>query len=179
SWLAHRLDTRVLGAVFALVLLRVAYKNLKEGRLGHADTVAQAELPCIRSSAHGRFIWTSQCALRLSGMGIVAGLLSGLLGVGGGFVIVPALQRYTDLAMQSVVATSLAVIALISLSGVASSVLGGRFDYALGLPFAAGAVVGMLLGGRLAARYHPRHLKTAFGLVCLVVAVGLLAKSLF
>ena len=50
------------------------------------------------------------CALALSGT--VAGLLSGLLGVGGGFVMGPALQRYTDLVMRSVVATSLAVIDL-------------------------------------------------------------------
>lgn len=176
SWLAHRLDTRVLSAVFAVVLLRVAYKSIREGLLGRQETVPRADLPCIRSATHGRFIWTSQCALRLSAMGSIAGLLSGLLGVGGGFVIVPALQRYTDLAMQSVVATSLAVIALISLSGVASSIFSGHFDFMLGVPFSCGAVVGMLIGNLLAARFASHHLKLTFGCVCVAVAVGLIAK---
>ena len=54
--------------------------------------------------------------------GLLSGLLSGLLGVGGGFVIVPALGRYTNLEMKSIVATSLAVIALVSVSGVGAAI---------------------------------------------------------
>ena len=178
GWLAHHLDTRLLSIVFALVLLRVGLKNLREGRSRQTECALQADLPCIRNASSGRFIWSSRCALSLSGMGVVAGLLSGLLGVGGGFVIVPALQRYTDLAMQSVVATSLAVIALISLAGFTGSLVNGHFDYSVGLPFAAGAILGMLLGNVLAARYAAQGLKSAFGLVCLAVAGGLVLKTL-
>jgi uncharacterized membrane protein YfcA len=177
AWLAHRLDTRVLSVVFALVLLRVAFRSLREFRHAGANDCPRADLPCIRSAAHGRFIWNSQCALRLAGIGSLAGVLSGLLGVGGGFVIVPALQRYTDLVMQSVVATSLAVIALISLAGVTTSVFFGHFDFAAGLPFSAGAIGGMLLGNLLASRFQPRHLKGAFGLICLIVSCALIAKA--
>ena len=50
--------------------------------------------------------------------GMVNGFLSGLLGVGGGFVLVPALQRYAHISMKSAVATPLAVIALVSVGGV-------------------------------------------------------------
>lgn len=178
SWLAQRLDTRILSLVFALVLLRVGLKNLREGRSKQMECAAQADLPCIRNASSGRFIWSSRCALSLSGMGAIAGLLSGLLGVGGGFVIVPALQRYTDLAMQSVVATSLAVIALISLSGFAGSIFNGHFNFAVGLPFAGGAVLGMLLGNLLAARYAAQRLKIGFGAVCMAVAAGLVFKTL-
>ena len=91
--------------------------------------------------------------------------------------MVPALQRYTDLAMQSVVATSLAVIALISVTGVLTSVSGGHFNYVVGLPFAGGAVVGMLLGGMLSSRLSPKYLKIAFAGVCLIVAFGMVLKS--
>lgn len=57
---------------------------------------------------------------------MLAGLLSGLLGVDGGFVLVPALQRCINSSMKSVVATSLAVIALVSVGGVLSSAFAGH-----------------------------------------------------
>lgn len=178
TWLAHRLDTRLLSVAFALVLLRVAFRSLREFHQPGTGECARADLPCIRRAANGRFIWTSQCALRLAGIGSIAGVLSGLLGVGGGFVIVPALQRYTDLVMQSVVATSLAVIALISLAGVTTSIFSGHFDFATGLPFSGGAMIGMLIGNMITARFHPHHLKGAFGAICLVVAISLVLKAL-
>lgn len=178
SWLAQRMNTHLLSLVFALVLLGVGLKSLREGRRTPAASAAPADLPCMRSASNGRFIWNSRCALSLSGMGVIAGVLSGLLGVGGGFVIVPALQRYSNLAMQSVVATSLAVIALISLSGFAGSIFNGHFNATVGLPFVGGAVLGMLIGTVLAARYAAQGLKTAFGVVCLAVAGGLAFRTL-
>lgn len=176
-WLARQLDTRYLTMLFAIVLLAVAYKSVREGMRRPGEEPKRPEFPCVRFTESGKFIWTTKCAARLSVIGGVAGLLSGLLGVGGGFVIVPALQRITDLTMQSIVATSLAVIAVISLVSVAGSIYGGHFDYAAGLPFAVGAVVGMLLGGRFASRWPDRHLKFVFGGVCLLVALGLFVKS--
>lgn len=84
--------------------------------------------------------------------GGLVGLLSGLLGVGGGFVIVPEFQRYTDLPMKSAVATSLAAIALISLMGVAATAVSGNMDWTIALPFSTGAIAGILGGRKLAAR---------------------------
>lgn len=176
-WLAHRLDTQMLSLAFAAVLLWVAYRNMAAGHQREAVMRAAAP-PCMRDAASGRFIWTSPCALRLVLAGCVAGVLSGLLGVGGGFVMVPALQRYTDLAMQSVVRTSLAMIALISLSGVAAGLTGGHLDAATALPFALGATGGMLLGGRLSERLAGTHLKVGFGAVCAAVAAGMAWRAL-
>jgi uncharacterized membrane protein YfcA len=177
-WLAQQLDTRILSAVFAIVLVWVAYKSFKESMQAGSSSHPEFEPPCIRSAESGRFIWTTKCAGRLSLAGTVAGLLSGLLGVGGGFVMVPALQRYTDLEMKSVVATSLAVIALISLTGVITSMYSGHFNYGLGAPFAGGAVAGMLMGSTLSSSLPARHLKSAFGFICLLVAVGMVWKVL-
>ncbi len=87
--------------------------------------------------------------------------------------MVPALQRYTDLAMQSVVRTSLAVIALISLSGVAAALTGGHLDAATAAPFGLGALAGMLAGGRVSDRLPGTMLKTGFGMVCAAVAAGM------
>lgn len=177
-WLAQRLDTRILSVLFASVLLWVAYRSFKECRQPGQVNALDIEPPCIRDTQSGRFVWTTKCASRLALSGSVAGVLSGLLGVGGGFVMVPALQRYTDLAMQSVVATSLAVIALISMAGVATSISGGHFNAAIGLPFAVGAGAGMLAGGFLSSRLSPKYLKIFFAGVCAMVAAGMIFKSL-
>jgi uncharacterized membrane protein YfcA len=177
-WLAQRADTRILGVLFAVVLIWVAYKTFQESRQSGQVNSPGIEPPCIRDIQSGRFVWTNMCASRLALSGCVAGVLSGLLGVGGGFVMVPALQRYTDLAMQSVVATSLAVIALISMTGVATSISGGHFNVSIGAPFAAGAIGGMLLGGVLSSRLSPKYLKLAFAVICLIVAAGMIIKTL-
>lgn len=178
-WLAHRLDTKILSLVFASVLVWVAYKSVK----GTGQSTAQMRgnppsRACVRDAESGRFIWTSKCAVALSVFGGIAGVLSGLLGVGGGFVMVPALQRYTDLKAQSVIATSLAVISLVSLAGVATSASTGHFDLSVGLPFAAGGAAGMAVGNLLSSRLAPTHLKGAFAFVCLAVAAGMIAKSI-
>ena len=115
-WLAHRLDKRWLSVLFAMILLLVAFCTFRRvTRLPVAVPATVPSLhPCECDTTTGRFIWTSSGVRALALSGTVAGLLSGLPGVGGGLVMVPALQRYTDLVMRSVVATSLAVIALVS-----------------------------------------------------------------
>ncbi len=177
-WLAHRLDTRLLGLAFAAILLWVAYASLRPQPHGDVQrNPGPAPQRCIRHAGSGRFMWTSACAAALAASGAVAGVLSGLLGVGGGFVMVPALQRYTDLDAKSVVATSLAVIALISMAGVLASLASGNVKLDVALPFALGSGAGMIVAARLSARLPAHTLKRAFALVCLVVAVAMVAKA--
>lgn len=178
-WLAHRIDNRWLTILFAVVLLLVAVRTWRQARHPPAALTPSSPIPypCQRSVDTGRFTWTSGCARALTLSGTVAGLLSGLLGVGGGFVMVPALQRYTDLPMRSVVATSLAVIALVSVSGVATSAATGGIVWPVALPFSAGALVGMLGGRLVSARLAGPHLQIGFAIVSAAVAVGMIVKS--
>jgi hypothetical protein len=170
----------LLGVLFALVLLYVAQKTFRQakGKQPAAVQECDRDLPCIRDSGTGRFIWTARCARALSLSGAIAGLLSGLLGVGGGFVMVPALRRFTDLDMQSTVATSLAVIALVSLTGVLTSAAAGVMVWAVALPFSVGALVGMVGGRVVADRLHGPHLQIGFAAVSAAVAVGMIARSI-
>jgi uncharacterized protein len=176
-WLAHRLQNRWLGILLALILLLVAYKTYRQAQQNQPQPV-QADLPCIRNPESGRLIWTTKCSRALALSGAIAGLLSGLLGVGGGFVMVPALQRYSNLTMQSVVATSLTVIALISLAGVITSVVAGHLNLAIAMPFSSGALAGMGLGRMMASRLAGQQLQKGFALLCLIVAIGMLAKAM-
>ena len=180
-WLAHRLDNRWLSVLFAIILLLVAFRTFRQAT--RPAVVVPADLhsphPCKRDGGTGRFIWTSSCARALALSGTVAGLLSGLLGVGGGFVMVPALQRYTDLAMRSVVATSLAVIALVSVTGVVTSAATGGMAWDVAMPFSAGALAGMLGGRLVSARLAGPQLQIGFACVSAAVAVGMIVKSVF
>lgn len=177
-WLAQRVNTDYLSVLFGFVLLFVGYKSYRQATLPDSakDGNHDVDLPCIRNMQSGRFIWTAKCARALALSGALAGLLSGLLGVGGGFVMVPALERYTDLVTKSIISTSLAVIALISLFGVAASVSTGNFNFEVGLPFALGAVGGML-GARWLSAYLPSHvLKKTFAAICVAVAAGMMLR---
>ena len=177
-WLAQRLNTSVLGVIFAAVLAWVAYKTLKDaGAVAAGAEQIRLAPPCLRDAENGRFVWTSKCAQFLTVSGAIAGLLSGLLGVGGGFIMVPALHRYTDLTTRSVVATSLAVIALVSLAGVGSSITTGQLDLAVALPFALGAAVGMGAGTVLSTRLSQKNLKLSFAVICAAVSIAMVVKS--
>lgn len=176
-WLAGKADSRWLNGLFALVLLHVAYRTFRHARPGKAGGDTKKVL-CIRGENTGRFLWTPRCARALALSGGIAGLLSGLLGVGGGFVMVPAMKRHTDLPPQSVIATSMAVIALVSISGVASAALTADLNWLAAYPFAGGAVAGILVGRRLAARLAGARLDQGFALLSVAVAIGMAAKAM-
>ncbi|MEB0137606.1 MULTISPECIES: sulfite exporter TauE/SafE family protein [unclassified Undibacterium] len=184
-WLAQRSPNRPLTIVFSFVLLYVAVRVLQRamhdaGSHSPQDNASTSKTlpPCQLDAERGKLRWTAPCARALALSGVLAGTLSGLLGVGGGFVMVPALQRYTDLKTQSIVATSLAVIALVSIAGVASSAASGHLQWAIAFPFAAGALGGMIGGRLIAARLSGPYLQKAFAIVSAAVAVALFIKAI-
>ena len=184
-WVAQHSPNRPLTMVFSLLLLyvavRVFQRAMHEGSAHPSLTGAstsKAVPPCQLDDERGKLRWTAPCARALALSGVMAGTLSGLLGVGGGFVMVPALQRCTNLTTQSIVATSLAVIALVSLAGVAASAASGHLQWAIALPFAAGALGGMLGGRLIASRLAGPYLQKAFAIVSAAVAIALFIKAI-
>jgi uncharacterized membrane protein YfcA len=177
-WLAYRVDNRWMTILFAITLLFVAFRTFKQAGKLSADQahVDEEQLPCVRDGESGRFFWTRRCARALCMTGGIAGILSGMLGVGGGFVLVPALGRFTDLETKSVVATSLAVITLVSASGVVSSIVAGNLNWSVAQPFAIGALSGMIGGRLIFARMAVHHLQKGFAILSALVAVGMVAK---
>ncbi|CAB3662769.1 sulfite exporter TauE/SafE family protein [Achromobacter aegrifaciens] len=176
-WAARRLPNAPLAIIFAGVLGMVAWRMWNQGNKPAAAQAAPRTPPCQLNASTGRLRWTAPCARALTGAGLIAGFLSGLLGVGGGFVIVPALRRATDLSMQAIVGTSLAVIALVSASGVVAAAAGGHLDWRIAAPFTAAAVLGMLGGRKVADRFPPRRLQQSFALFAGLVAVAMLMKG--
>ena len=177
GWLAHRLPNGPLTLLFAAVLAHVAWRMFRQAAAPPSQPVSPSpSQPCQLGADTGRFVWTAACTRALAMSGGGAGFLSGLLGVGGGFVLVPALRRATNAPVQSVVATSLAVITLVSMSGVLSSTIAGRMNWQVGIPFAAGAMTGMLGGRLVASRLSGPRLQQGFALVAGLIAIGMVAK---
>lgn len=169
--LARVLPNTPLMLAFALLLLYQAR------RAWWPVTAAGLEQrPCTLNPGTGRFVWNRPCAYALLGAGGFAGLLSGLLGVGGGFILVPALRRNTPLPMQSIAATSMAVLALVSLGGVGQWLAHGELDWGVGLPFLLGGLAGMVVGKWLSPHLPERHLQRLFGLLCVIMALGLIVR---
>ncbi len=181
--LAHRLPAKPLLWLFAGIMAWVGWHALRASR---ADAVS-AESPvsdtsphavCHVNAAKGRIDWTAPCARAMASTGALSGLLSGLIGVGGGFVIVPSLLRHSDLDLRQVQATSLAVIALVSISGVSTAAWHGALDAYVALPFAGGAMLALLVGRRLALHLPEAKLKQGFAWLTLAVAASLVVKAM-
>lgn len=113
---------------------------------------------------------TARCSMVLALVGLGSGL-SGLLGVGGGFIIVPALMFITQMRIHQAVATSLLVITLVGLSGVSSELLQGRdLPWAMTGLFVLGGLFGMGLGRLWARRIADPTLQKGFAAAIIVVA---------
>ena len=176
---AQRVPNGPLTLAFAAVLALSAWRMWQRARQASAPCDDErVTLPCVLDARDGRLVWTRPCAQALAVTGVAAGLLSGLLGVGGGFVIVPALTRFTELSARSVVATSLAVIALASIGGVGAAAWHGSIVWAIALPFAVGSVAASLLARLIAARVAGPRLQQGFAVVSAGVAVLLLVRGL-
>lgn len=104
---------------------------------------------------------------------MVAGLVSGMLGVGGGIVIVPMLVLLAGLTQHRAHATSLAAVIPIAMVGSLTFLSEGRSEPLIALPLALGALVGAPLGVKMMASMPERRLKLAFGVILFVTGVFL------
>ncbi len=107
-----------------------------------------------------------------SGAGV--GVLTGILGVGGGFLIVPALVMLVGLPMNQAVGTSLVIIAANSAAGLLGHLSGGAFDLTLIAIFVVAGLAGTFVGARLARRVSATHLRHVFAVFVVALALFLL-----
>lgn len=110
------------------------------------------------------------CAPKAVGVGVLVGFLTGLLGVGGGFLITPALTLFLGLRMKQAVGSSLAIIVINSAAGFTAHAAGFTIDWSSVLSFAVPAVLGSLFAARLARRLNDKHIRTSFAALIFAVA---------
>lgn len=110
--------------------------------------------------------------------GLAVGAVTGLVGAGGGFLVVPALVLLGGLPMSVAVGTSLLVIAMKSFSGLAGYLSSVEIDWGIALSVTAAAVVGSLVGARLAGRIPQDALRKTFGWFVVAMGVFMLSQQL-
>jgi uncharacterized membrane protein YfcA len=108
---------------------------------------------------------------KLAMIGIAAGSLSGLLGVGGGVVMVPAFTEWLGLGIKEAVGTSLACVAIIAVPGIITHTALGDVNWAFAVPLSIAVIPGARVGAHLAMRATDRTLRTAVGVGLMVTAV--------
>lgn len=164
--LARSLPPPVLLGGFVLVMAVTASAMLRK----RAKTTAP---PREATSLAGRAL----VALLLVVGGAGVGVLSGLLGVGGGFLIVPVLTLVARMPMSAAVGTSAVVITMNSLAGVVGQRAWSYVDWQLAVAFSLASVVGTLVGGRYTGRVAPERLRRWFGVLVLVAGAVVLVRQ--
>ena len=157
--LARYIPGNVLLIAFALIMIMAAVAMLR-GRRDVGDESA-GPLPIAKIVLQGASV----------------GVISGLVGAGGGFLLVPALALLGGLPMPVAVGTSLVVISMQSFAGRAGHLSGESIDWKLAGMVTAAAVVGSIIGGRLTSRVDPATLRKAFGWFVLGMAALVLAEE--
>lgn len=129
---------------------------------------AESELPLNKKNKTMNFLG-----------GLMIGSLSGIVGIGGGFIIVPALLKIGNLSMKMAVGTSLLIVALNSAFGFLGSVSHFVIDWKLLLLFSLFSVSGMLVGNLISKKIDGKHLKVSFGWFVLFAGAVIMINELF
>lgn len=164
SSLGKMVDGQRLLALFAVLMMVVGALMLK-GRSGEGEA-------SVRLSREN--------FPKLLAAGLTAGALSGFFGIGGGFLIVPALMMATGMPILSAVGSSLVAVTAFGLTTAANYAFSGLVDWALAALFVGGGVLGGLLGVRLAKTLAGRKgaLNSVFAALIFAVALYMLVRSL-
>ncbi len=112
-------------------------------------------------------------------LGLAIGTVTGLLGAGGGFLIIPSLVLFLGLPMKKAVGTSLLVIAINSLFGFLFSLKQFTYDWKLLIIFSVLAIAGIFIGSRLSEKIPGQSLKKGFGWFILAMGIYIISKEVF
>ena len=174
-WVAAQLPSYILSLIFAAVMLYVAWHMWRQSA---TQTTQQnnPDMPCMVNKVTSRLYWTAACTRRLVATGLFAGFISGLLGVGGGFVIVPSLRKASNFTMQTVVATSLMVVSIVSIVSIVSYHFTAPLKWAIAIPFVLSTVVGLLIGSQFSHKVPTKISQRGFAILAILAALMLIVR---
>lgn len=168
STLNNRLEPDLLLLAFAGLVLVAAWRMLT-GCPSCTKVGEEREIRGDGTAVKSRVDTGRTVSVLVAGTGV--GFLTGLFGVGGGFVIVPALTLLLHLSMPAAIGTSLLVISINSAVALAARAGTANIDWGVTVPFAIAAVAGVLAGGRLADRLDPQRSLRWFAALLVAVAI--------
>jgi uncharacterized membrane protein YfcA len=168
------LSEAIPGGGHVLMLLTAGlllFTAVRMARPPQAPAAAEADVEAAPEHERGH-----RSPLAFAGVGVVAGLLSGLLGIGGGVVMVPGFSQIAGLSIKSAVATSLVCVAAFAIPGTVTHAVLGNIDWRVALILTVAVIPGARVGAALALRASDVGLRRAvavfLGLIAVVYAVG-------
>ena len=147
--------------LFAVLMLIASYKMIRKNERPRLQTFEDTNYTLLISQ------------------GLLVGIITGLIGAGGGFLIVPALVMLLGVSMKRAVATSLFIIAMNSILGFVSSMDLVNHDWGFLLIFTALSVAGIFVGIAISKKMDGRKLKPLFGWVVLVMGIFIIIREIF
>ncbi|WP_251212411.1 sulfite exporter TauE/SafE family protein [Adlercreutzia murintestinalis] len=169
-WLANLSpDWAIMAAAICVILYSAVTMFQKALKVTNAPSDVSHETP-----------WTMQRKSLLTGaaIGMAAGVASGYVGIGGGFLIVPMMLQLLEMPMRLTSGTSLIAVMILAIPGVIAQAMFGNVDWLIGLFMALGTMPGAFVGARLMSRVPERTLRLLFAGFLVVAAVALLVDQL-
>lgn len=151
----------LLMLLFAVLMIVASYSMIKKDRQKNEEALQNQSLHYLQILLQGIFI----------------GVITGLIGAGGGFLIIPALVNLLKLPMKTAVGTSLVIISINSLMGFLFSLSHTSVQWGFLLSIAAIAIIGILIGSYLSTKIKANKLKPAFGWFVLVMGIYIIIKE--
>jgi uncharacterized protein len=159
-------DPRLLTFMVALLIMYTALRTARAARPASAPADEIEAAPPTETGDDER-----QDARLLLAIGVVAGLFSGLLGIGGGLIMVPAFTTLLRMPLKETLGTSLACVGIIAVPGIVTHAVLGHIDWGFAIPLSIAVIPGARLGAALAIRASDRALRLMVATVLSVVAV--------
>ena len=174
AFLTSVLPGAVLGLVFGVFLSIVAIRMITTSEIFRRRKTEQVRLKVVESE---RELFDDKKRFAIGfGLSFFAGLVSSLLGIGGGALLVPIMSLVMLMPIHAVVATSMFTMIFTSLSGVAQHYTLGNIDFAYALLLIVGAIVGAQLGAWLSKKISGATLRIIFAVVLIIVSVQMIIK---
>jgi uncharacterized protein len=174
AFLTTILQGAVLGLLFGVFLVVVAVRMVAANSIFRGRKLQQDNVKAVRCESDLFLNWKRLAAG--TGLAFFGGLVSGLLGVGGGILLVPIMALVLLMPMHAVVATSMFAMIFTSLSGVTQHWTLGNVNLEYGLLLALGALAGAQVGAWLCKRVSAEKLRLIFGILVFVVSIQMIVK---
>lgn len=184
AWVSDHVDGGILMVLTAALMLWSGVSVVRGGRRAPAtvtEPVTGSATVWNEPASDGageQGAGTARSIPLLVSVGACSGFVAGLLGVGGGIVLVPAMTGPLRVPMKRAVASSLVAVAIFSIPALVTHTVLGHIDWGVALPLMVGVVPGARLGARLTLRQSDRTVRRLFGLLVVVLAVIYAASEL-